>query len=134
MSTKEQFFKDRLVAVMRDLKNTTANDADAMWMIGNFATGLVDLYKVKTWSQFKTRLTPQAYDRLLKDFEAQGNAYHRDGKPKAAFAIELLAISTIARTQDDPEVKQGERLLDGLINGMVTTYRKARAAEAAKAR
>lgn len=133
MSTKEQDFKDRLVAVMRDLKDNIANDAEAMWMIGKLATGLVDLYKVKTWSQFKTRLTPQAYDQLLRDFEQQGNGYHKEGKAKAAYAIQLLAISTIAKTQTDPEVKQGEQLLDGIINGMVATHRKALAAEAAKA-
>lgn len=133
MSTKQQDFKDRLAAVMRDLKDNIADDTEAMWMIGNFATGLVDLYKVKTWSQFKAKLTAQAYDQLLKDFEQQGNGYHKAGKAKAAYAIQLLAISTIARTQVDPEVKQGEQLLDGLINGTVATYRKARAAEAAKA-
>lgn len=134
MSTKEQFFKDRLVTVMRELKATTATDPEAMWMVGNFATGLVDLYKVKTWSQFKAKLTTQAYDRLLKDFEQRGNAYHQEGKAKAAFAIELLAISTVAKTQTDQTVKQGERLLDGIINGMVASYRKTRAAEAARAR
>lgn len=133
MSTKEQDFKDRLVAVMRDLKDNIAHDAEALWMIGNLATGLVDLYKVKTWSQFKARLTPQAYDQLLRDFEQQGNGYHKEGKATAAYAIQLLAISTIAKTQTDPEVKQGEQLLDGIINGMVATYRKALAAEAAKA-
>lgn len=133
MSTKEQDFKDRLVAVMRDVNDNLTNDAEAMWMIGSLATRLVDLYKVKNWSQFKARLTPQTYDQLLKDFEQQGNAHHKEGNAKAAYAIQLLAISTVARTQADPEVKQGEQLLDGIINGTVATYRKALAAEAAKA-
>jgi hypothetical protein len=132
MSTKEQDFKERLVAVMRDVKDNIRDDAEAMWMIGSLAARLVDVYRVSSWGQFKASLTSQAYDQLLKDFEQQGNAYHKEGKAKAAYAIQLLAISTVARTQTDPEVKHGEQLLDGIINGMLTNYRKASAAEAAK--
>lgn len=133
MSTKEQDFKDRLVAVARDLRENGVEDPEAVWMIGRLATRLVELYRLKGWTEFKAQLTREAYDRLLKDFEEQGNGYHRDGKPKAAYAIQLLAVSVIARTQTDPQVKQGEQLLDGMINRMITAYRQARAAEAAKA-
>ena len=132
MSSKEQDFKERFIAVMRDLNDNGRQDPEAMWLIGSLATRLVDLYKLKNWTQFKAQLTPEAYDRLLKDFEQQGNGYHKEGKAKAAYAIQLLAISVIARTQADIEVRQGDRLLDGLINGMIITYRQAKAAEAAK--
>jgi hypothetical protein len=130
MPTKEQDFKDRLVAVMRDVKENLTEDTEAMWLIGSLAARLVDIYKLKTWTQFKAALSAAAYDRLLKDFEEQGNAYHRDGKDKAAYAIQLLALSVVAKTQADPQVKQGEQLLDSLINGFVATYRKAQAARA----
>ena len=130
MPTKEQDFKERLVAIMRDVKDNLTDDTEAMWTIGGLAARLVDLYKVRTWTQFKAKLSAEAYDRLLKDFEEQGNAFHRDGKDKAAYAVQLLAISVIARTQIDPEVRQGEELLDGIINGVVATYRKAQAAKA----
>jgi hypothetical protein len=133
MPTKEDDFKERLVAVLRDVKDNLSEDAEAMYLIGSLAARLVDAYKVRTWTQFKAKLTPQAYDGLLKDFEEQGNAFHRDGKAKAAYAVQLLAVSVIARTQFDPEVKQGEQLLDNIISGVVTTYRKAQALEAAKA-
>ena len=132
MPSKEQDFKERLVAVMRDLKANGSEDPEALWLIGSLAARLIDLYKLRGWGEFKAQLTPEAYDRLLKDFEEQGNGYHRDGKPKAAYAIQLLAISVIARTQRDPEVRQGEKLLDGMINNLVATYRKTSAAEAAK--
>jgi len=133
MPSKEQDFKERLVAVMRDLDANVRDDPEAMWLIGSLAARLVDLYKLRTWTAFKARLVPEAYDRLLKDFEEQGNDYHRGGKAKAAYAIQLLAISVIARTQSDLDVKQGEQLLDGVIDSMVATYRKALTAEAAKA-
>lgn len=133
MSSKEQDFKERLVAVMRDVKESGAKDPEAMWLIGSLAARLIDLYKLRSWTEFKAQLTREAYDRLLKDFEQQGNSYHKDGKAKAAYAIQLLAVSVIARTQKDPEVQQGDKLLDGMINRMVGAYRKALATEAAKA-
>lgn len=133
MSTKEQDFKERLVAVMRDLQDNGSKDPEAIWLIGNLATRLIDLYKLKRWSEFKGRLTAAAYDQLLKDFEQQGNDYHKQGSAKAAYAIQLLAISVICRTQRDPDVKQGEKLLDHMIERTVVAYRKALAAEAAKA-
>jgi hypothetical protein len=133
MSTKEQDFKERLVAVLRDVKESGSQDPEAVWLIGSLATRLIDLYKLRTWSEFKQKLTPDAYDQLLRDFEKQGNDFHKQGKAKAAYAIQLLAISVICRTQRDPEVRQGEKLLDGLIGSTVTAYRKASATEAAKA-
>jgi hypothetical protein len=71
------------------------DDTEAMWTIGSLAARLVDLYKVRTWTQFKAKLSAEAYDRLLKDFEEEGNAFHRDGKDKAAYAVQLLAVSVI---------------------------------------
>jgi hypothetical protein len=133
MSTKEQDFKERLVAVMRDLQDNGSKDPETIWLIGTLATGLIDLYKLKGWSEFKAQLTAAAYDQLLKDFEQQGNDYHRQGSTKAAYAIQLLAVSVVCRTQRDPEVRQGEKLLDHLIDRTVVAYRKALAAEAAKA-
>jgi len=133
MPSKEQDYKERLVAVVRDLKENIRDDAEAMWLIGSLAARLIDLYRLRTWSQFKAQLTPQAYDQLLRDFEQQGNGYHKEGKAKAAYAIQLLAISTVARTQSAPDVKEGELLLDGMINAMVASYRQAQVAEAAKA-
>lgn len=130
MPTKEQDFKERLIAAIRDLKDRHTEDAELMWLVGSLGARLVDLYKLKTWTQFKAKLSGEAYNRLLKDFEQQGNAYHRDGKAKASYAIQLLAISVVAKTQDDPQVKEGARLLDGLINGVVANYRKSRSAKA----
>ena len=132
MSTKEQDFKERLVAVMRDLQDNGSKDAEVIWLIGSIATRLIDLDKLKRWTEFKQRLTAAAYDQLLKDFEQQGNDYHKEGKLKGAYAIQLLAVSVVCRTQRDPDVREGEKLLDQLIERTVVAYRKASAAEAAK--
>lgn len=132
MATKEQDFKERLVAVMRDVKDNGLQDPEAIWLIGSTAARLIDLYGLKAWGAFKRQLTSEAYDQLLKDFSEQGNSFHKQGKAKAAYAIQLLAISVVCRTQQDPEVRQGEKLLDQVIERTVAAYRKASAAEAAK--
>ncbi|MGN6486253.1 MAG: hypothetical protein ACTHLT_00345 [Devosia sp.] len=132
MSSKEQDFKERFVAMMRDLQESGSKDPEAVWLIGSLAARLIDLYKLKTWREFKVQLSREAYDRLLADFREQGNSYHQEGKPKAAYAIQLLAMSTIAPKQTDPQVLQGDRLLDDMINRMVAAYRQALAAETAR--
>ena len=133
MATKEDDFKERFVAVIRDLDEHGRKDPEAMALIGSFAAGLIDVYKLKTWTQFKGALTQPAYTQLLKDFEEQGNKHHREGSARSAYAIQLLAVSVIARTQKDPEVRAGEKLLDQAIDTAVLVHRKARAAGAAKA-
>ena len=133
MSSKEQDFKERLVAVMRDLKDNGTKDPEAVWMIGSLAARLVDLYRLRSWTEFKAQLSREAYDQLLKDFGQQGNGYHKEGKAKAAYAIQLLAMSVVAQKQTDQEVRQGDQLLDDMINRMIAVYRKALATQAAKA-
>lgn len=129
MGTKEEDFKQRFVALMQDLRENAGKDREATWLIGSLATRLVDLYKLKTWGQFKAALTPPAYARLLADFEKEGNGFHQQGNAKAAYAVQVLAISLIARSQNDPQVRAGDSLLDEMIQAMVAVYRKAQAAE-----
>jgi hypothetical protein len=133
MSTKEQDFKERLAAALSDLNEAGSKDAEAVWLIGSLSARLVDIYKLKSWRAFKQQLTAPAYNQLLKDFETEGNSYHNAGKARAAYAIQMLAMSVVCRTQRDPQVREGEALLDQMIDRMLTAYRKASAAEAAKA-
>jgi len=127
VSTKEQDFKERFVAIVSDLESHGRKDPEAMWLVGSFATGLIDLYRLKSWSEFKRSLPTMAYNKLLKDFEEQGNRYHREKNAKAAYAIQLLAASVVARTQTDKQVQAGDKLLDQAIDTAVAMYRKVKA-------
>jgi hypothetical protein len=129
MGTKEDDFKERFVALMQDLREHATKDREATWLIGSLATRLIDLYKLRSWGQFKTALTPPAYAKLLSDFEKEGNGFHKQGNAKAAYAVQVLAISLIARTQNDEQVRAGDGLLDEMIQAMVAVYRKAKAEE-----
>lgn len=126
MATKEEDFKQRLAAVLHDLQSGGRNDAEAMWLIGSLAAGLVDRVRAPSWRELKQRLSSSAYDGLLRDFEVQGNAFHREGKGRHTYAIQALGLSLIARTQQDPQVQEGGALLDEIIERAIALYRQTR--------
>lgn len=125
MATKEEDFKERFVAVLRDLRDNGQKDPEAMFLIGSLAARLVDRAGQSSWTGLKTSMAPPSYAKLLSDFEKQGNTFHRDGKTKHAYAVQVLAISLIARTQNDPDVRAGDSLLDEMLGFLIAAYRSA---------
>jgi hypothetical protein len=128
MATKEEDFRERFVAMMHDLHANGAKDQEAQFLIGSLASRLMAKTGARSWPAFKTGLG--SFDRaaLLTDFEKQGNKYHKDGKRKHAYAVQVLAMSVIAPSQTDKDVLSGNKILDGIVNSLVTVYRKAEAA------
>ena len=51
--TKEQEFKQRFVAVLKDLQQNGSKDKEAMWLLGSLASDLADDLKVADWSAAK---------------------------------------------------------------------------------
>ena len=125
MTTPAEAYKQHLVSILKDLKASGTKDPEAMWLLGNMAAGLLGQSPHASWRQLKAGLSRQAYDGLLRDFESQGNALHREGKDKIAYAIRILGVSVIGRTQPDPQLQEGARLLDEVIDSAVAFYRKA---------
>lgn len=124
MTTKEEEFKQRFVAVLQDLQTNGRNDVEAMWLLGSLAAALVDKGKQPSWSTLKANLSREAYDGLLRDFQTQGNTLHQQGKGKHAWAIQIIGISLVARTQLDEQIQAGAALLDEIIGYAVAVYRK----------
>jgi len=128
MATKEEDFKERFVAVLQDLRGNGGKDPEAMFLIGSLAARLLDRAKQPSWAAYKSNMGRGVYDKLLGDFQKQGNDFHREGKSKHAYAVQVLAISLIARTQADPEVRAGDGLLDEMLGFLIAAYRQAQAA------
>lgn len=126
MPTKEEEFKQRFVAVLKDLQANGKNDIEAMWLVGSLATQIIEKARQPSWPALKAALTREAYDGLLRDFQKEGNALHQQGKGKPAYAIQLLGISLVAKTQRDEQLKAGEALLDEIIDYTIAVYRKHR--------
>ncbi len=128
MATKEEDFRERFVAMMKDLHANGGKDAEAQYLIGSLASRLMDKTGAKSWTVFKTTLGTFDHDALLRDFEKQGNKFHNDGKRKHAYAVQVLAMSVVAQTQADKDVQSGNKILDGVINSLVILFRKAETA------
>lgn len=125
MPTKEDELKQRLAAVLEDLRTDGGTDPETVWTIGSLAAALVDKAKASSWPALKEGLTAEAYDKLLADFQKQGNDLYQSGDVRKAYAIQALGLSLVSRTQrKDPEMRQGEMLLDSMITGALDIYRR----------
>ena len=132
MPTREDDFKARFAAVLSDLKDDGRADPEAMYLLGDLAMQMADRGGVKTWSALKAALSQEAYASLLATFQQQGNAVTRQGKAKVAYAMQALAVSLVARTQTDPQLEAGDKLLDALIDQAIGVRREAAAAKPAR--
>lgn len=130
MTTKEEDFKQRFVAVMRDLREDGRRDPEAVWLLGSLAAMIIDKAKAKSWPALKQQLSGADHDGLLHDFQKSGNAFHKEGKVKQAYAVQILGMSLIARTQRDADVLAGNELLDEIIGKSIAVYRRSRGPQA----
>jgi hypothetical protein len=126
MPTKEEEFKQRFAAVLVDLQENGKKDPEAMWLIGSLACEIAEKSGKSTWVEFKRTMAQQTYAQLLSDFEKEGNRQYREGDRKKAYAIQVLAISLIAYTQNDPQMRAGDSILDQLIEMTIAIYRDHR--------
>jgi hypothetical protein len=122
MATKEEEFKQRLSGVVLDL--TTSEDREAMWLLGSLADRIATAAGSRSWSDFKANLSLEAYRSLLTTFQTQGNALAQKGERQQVYAIEILGVSIIAKTQmTDPDVATEAPALDRIIDAAMATYR-----------
>ncbi len=125
--SKEAQFKQRFISVVADLRQNGINDPEAMAHIGGLAVELSDALNQKSWVAVKQSMTPAIYDELLATFQKRGTEYHKDGRTKLAYAIQLLSVSLVAFTQrSDADIAAGEKLVDQLIDQAATRYRQVR--------
>jgi hypothetical protein len=131
MTTKEQDFKQRFATLLRDLQQDGVKDAEIMWVLGTLASELAKDLQSKSWSGAKTKMNVAIYDQLLRKFQERGNEHHRAGRQNEAYAIQVLSYSLIARTQtQDPQMVEGEALLDQVIDRAAAAYQQAKQVKA----
>jgi hypothetical protein len=124
MPSKRDELKQRLAALLVDLRDEAPKDPEAIWLIGSLASDLTLKAKTPNWKAFKQKMTPDVYRTLVRDFQEQGNKLYQQNKRRHAYAVQALAISIVASTQRiDPQMREGEALLDGFIERALTAYR-----------
>ena len=122
--TKEAEFKQRLATVLADLDSNGRDDGEAMFLLGSGAARICDMTGKPTWSAMKQAISMADFNRLLEQCRVEGNKFMAGGQQKAAYAIQALALSLVARTQADPDIRPGEQLLDTLIDAALINYRQ----------
>lgn len=124
-SEKREIFRKRFVEVMTDMGKSVHKDPESLYLIGSLAAHLIDRAKVPDWASLKAALSQEAYTGLLNSFQTQATEHVKNGNQKAAYAIEILAISVICMTQrGDAQLASGEELLDKLIGDTVGLFRR----------
>ncbi len=117
--------RQRLGAVLKDLQDAGINDPQTIALVGSLAADISASLGQKSWGDAKQSMSDANYAELLGAFETQGNAFHRDGKIKQAYAVQALALSLVAsRHRGQPRIAEGEHLLDGVIEAALTHYNR----------
>jgi hypothetical protein len=122
--TKEAEFKQRLAAVLADLNANGKDDGEAMFLLGSGAARICDMTSQPSWVAMKQAISMTDFNRLLEQCRVEGNKFVAEGQNKAAYAIQALALSLVARTQADPDIRTGEQLLDSVIDAALANVRK----------
>jgi len=126
MPTKEEDFKQRFAAILTDLQENAKKDPEALWLIGSLACEIAEKSGKTSWGAFKSSMSQQTYSQLLGDFEKEGNRQYREGDQKKAYAIQVLAVSLIAKTQVDPHMQSGDAILNQFVDMTMSVYRQNR--------
>jgi len=123
--TPQELFKHHFVMMMADLGANAQKDPETIFLIGSLAGHLVEDSKKTSWAETKASLSRDAYDSILKTFQDQANLLAAKGSSKAAYAIEVLALSVIAPTmRADEHIASGNILLDNMIEDTIKIYRQ----------
>jgi hypothetical protein len=124
MGEREDQFRGVLVEILKNIKEFGSRHAEAMWLTGSLAARLMNRTKSATWPDFKKTLSPGARNKLLRDFEEEGNALYAEGKEVKAYAIQALSASVVASMLLEPDLKEGEVLLDRWIAASLKVFRE----------
>jgi predicted short-subunit dehydrogenase-like oxidoreductase (DUF2520 family) len=126
MNEKQEELLQVLAVVLGDLEAARNSDPEAIFEIGSLAAALVDKARARSWTGLKGELTQEMYNGLVRDFQTQGNALWQAGKARKTYAIQALAVSIVSSTQRaNPKLREGEALLDEMIEGALNAYRQS---------
>ncbi|MEO6013796.1 MAG: hypothetical protein ABIQ30_09470 [Devosia sp.] len=129
MAERDAVFREKLISMMATLNAGEAKDAYLIGMVGSFARQAAKSTGAKDWTDLKERVDMGTYDKLLNAFQHQSADFAKDGDTRSVRALEVLAISLIARHQSQPDLKAGVRFLDEFIDNCAAAVKQADTSE-----
>ena len=127
LETRDQIFRERLVELVARVNASLGDDRKVRHLIGAYVTRLSKEAGARDWPDFKRRADGRTYDSLLKLFQRESESASKAGDTLTVRALEVLAISLIARRQYQADLTQGIHFLDAYIEGSVRMAERAQA-------
>jgi hypothetical protein len=127
MTERDAIFRERLLALMTALNGGEAKDPALRRLVGTFALRLTRQANAKNWTDLKNRVDPPTYDSMLRLFQRESEDFQKKQDSKGVRALEALAISLIARHQQQADLVPGVGFLDGYIEDCAAMASKATA-------
>ena len=124
MHERDIIFRERLVALMTDLK-ARGRDKPLRRLIGLYSEKLAREAGARDWADLKTRADGPTYDSLLQLFQKQSALAAAKSDDTTVRAFEALAISLIARRQTQEDLLPGVDFLDRYIEECAQNARAA---------
>jgi hypothetical protein len=124
MPTTHDQLKLKLMKVLVDIRDVGSNDPEAVGLIALLGAHLADGAKMESWSGAKARLTPEGAKGLFDKLVEQGQLEMKNGKRKAAYAVQAYITSLTALASRDKEVKAQEKVLDAFLDAVVAKHRE----------
>ena len=125
MHERDVIFRERLIALMAALNGGEGRDRTLRRTIGTFSDKLAKEAGARNWADLKERADGPTYDSLLQLFSKQSEQLAKQGDTAGVRALEVLAISLIARRQYQTDLLPGVDFLDRYIEECAQNARRA---------
>jgi len=122
---RDLIFREKLIALMAALNGGEGRDRTLRRTIGTFADRLAKEAGTRNWADLKERADGPTYDSLLQLFSRQSEQLAKQDDTIGVRALEVLAISLIARRQYQADLLQGVDFLDRYIEECASNARRA---------
>ena len=123
MTTPEQDLKNRMTTVLKDINDVGSKDPQAMWVLGSIGAQILTPTGKPSWRALRAAINDDDYKLLVNTFRDKGNEFAGKGDTKAAYAVQALSLSVVARSQTDKAIIDGASLLDDIIDRAIIFFR-----------
>jgi hypothetical protein len=112
---RAEVFRNRLISVVSDLNSGEDRNPELRRVVGSLAYKVHSDARALSWTDLKQRADGATYDSLLKVFQHQSESASKAGDNLAVKALELLAISMIARRSAEMSLEPGVDYIDNFL-------------------
>jgi hypothetical protein len=125
MEERDVIFRERLIALTETLNSGANREPKLRATVGAYATRMAQEAGARDWVDLKERADGTTYDSMLNLFQKQSEAAAKKGDAVTMRAMEVLALSLIARRQYQADLLPGVGFLDGYIGNCAARVRKS---------